>query len=138
LLLASVNAHAAGIRLHAVQCDSVRDIPPDIDPALANPPYIIDEDDRQYRDGGTMLGGALSLRAAEEVIPLLAPGGRLILYTGSAIVDRRDDWVRRFLLSLKTPAASFAAASSIPTCSARNSASPPIAMSTASRSSRRS
>ena len=37
-----------------------------------------------------MHGGALSLAMAKEAAQRLAPGGRLLLYTGSAIVDGRD------------------------------------------------
>jgi len=57
---------------------------------VANPPYLADPAQRLYRDGGGPLGGALSLRILREGIAHLAPGGRLVLYTGSAIVDGRD------------------------------------------------
>lgn len=90
LRLAAVNARAAGIALHPLLGDGLDGVARSIDLALANPPYIIDEDRRQYRDGGEMLGGALSLRMAESAVARLAPGGRLILYTGSAIVAGED------------------------------------------------
>ena len=90
LRLAALNARAAGIALHPVLGDGLDGVARSIDLALANPPYIIDEDRRQYRDGGAMLGGALSLQMAESAVARLAPGGRLILYTGSAIVAGED------------------------------------------------
>ena len=57
---------------------------------IANPPYLIDTEQRTYRDGGGALGLDLSLRIVTEAIPHLASGGSLILYTGSPIVDGTD------------------------------------------------
>lgn len=90
LRMAAVNARAAGIALNLVLGENLDGVAGDIDLALANPPYIIDQDRRRYRDGGAMLGGELSLRMAESAVTRLAPGGRLILYTGSAIVGEED------------------------------------------------
>jgi hypothetical protein len=52
---------------------------------------MIDEEERTYRDGGDMHGGRLSLDWAIEALERLSPGGRLLLYTGSAIVGGRDE-----------------------------------------------
>lgn len=60
---------------------------------LANPPYIAGRsgpEGRTYRDGGDMLGAGLSIDWAEGAMDRLQPGGRLLLYTGSAIVDGQD------------------------------------------------
>ena len=57
---------------------------------ISNPPYLVDPLQRLYRHGGGELGFALSLDIAEQGIAHLAPGGRLLLYTGSAIVDGLD------------------------------------------------
>ena len=57
---------------------------------IANPPYLVDPLQRTYRHGGGPLGADLSLRIAEEGLAQLAPDGRLLLYTGSAIVDGVD------------------------------------------------
>jgi hypothetical protein len=59
--------------------------------AIANPPYLVDPQRRSYRHGGDKRGGDLSLVMAREAAGRLAPGGRLLLYTGSAIVDGRDE-----------------------------------------------
>ena len=58
--------------------------------AILNPPYIADSAGRAYRDGGAMRGGELGLRLASEAAARLVPGGRVILYTGSAIVNGED------------------------------------------------
>ena len=57
---------------------------------VANPPYLVDASARTYRHGGGPLGGGLSERIVAEGLPRLAPGGRLVLYTGAAMVDGRD------------------------------------------------
>ncbi|MBW8911885.1 MAG: methyltransferase, partial [Sphingomonas sp.] len=61
-----------------------------LDIALANPPYIVDSAGRDYRDGGSMHGAEVALDMAVAALGRLSPGGRLILYTGSAIVDGSD------------------------------------------------
>lgn len=60
---------------------------------IANPPYLNDAGGRLYRDGGGRWGEALSVRIVQEGIPRLAPRGRLVLYTGAAIVDGRDPFL---------------------------------------------
>lgn len=90
LRLARLNALAAGIEAELVETDGLAGVDGPIDVALANPPYIIDPKGRTYRDGGDMHGGRLSFDMACEAADRLAPGGRLLLYTGSAIVDGHD------------------------------------------------
>jgi methylase of polypeptide subunit release factors len=58
-----------------------------LDLILANPPYIAGVPGRTYKDGGDMHGAALSLAWAKQAAARLAPGGRLMMYTGSAILD---------------------------------------------------
>jgi hypothetical protein len=50
----------------------------------------MDDSDRTYRDGGGMHGAALSLDWSLASARRLEPGGRMLLYTGAAIVDGRD------------------------------------------------
>jgi methylase of polypeptide subunit release factors len=90
LRLARINAEAAGVEVTAIEGADLNGVEGQIDLALANPPYIIDDGDRAYRDGGEMLGGQISLDMARMAVERLAPGGRMILYTGSAIVDGED------------------------------------------------
>lgn len=90
LRLARVNAAFAGVEATFLQGDGVQPVEGAFDLALLNPPYIQDDEERQYRHGGALHGGQLSIDLAEAICTRLSPGGRLILYTGSAIVDGRD------------------------------------------------
>ena len=60
------------------------------DLVIANPPYIADERSRVYCHGGDELGTALTLRIVEESLPRLAPGGQLVIYTGTPIQNGID------------------------------------------------
>lgn len=90
LRLAALNAVAAGIEAEAILGADLRAVRDPIDIALANPPYIIDAAGRDYRDGGSMHGGAVALAMAAMAVARLAPGGKLILYSGSAIIGGSD------------------------------------------------
>jgi len=99
LRLARINAAVAGAAIEFVETSALDDVDGGFDLALLNPPYMIDEAGRAYRDGGAMHGGHLSLELAEAALPRLRPGGRIVLYTGSAIVDGTDQ-LRRALADL--------------------------------------
>jgi methylase of polypeptide subunit release factors len=90
LRFAAVNAAAAEVMLDLYETASLNSIGGKFDLILANPPYMIDESKRDYRDGGSMHGGGVSLEMARAALPRLAPGGRFLLYTGSAIVAGED------------------------------------------------
>jgi len=90
LELAAVNARHAGFEVAALHGAGLAGFDSDIDLALANPPFLIDADERVYRHGGGRLGAQLSLDLATEAAARLAPSGRLLLYSGSAIVGGRD------------------------------------------------
>jgi len=57
---------------------------------IANPPYLLDEQQRLYRHGGGDLGISLAQRIVDEGLARLTPGGRLVLYTGTPIVGGID------------------------------------------------
>jgi methylase of polypeptide subunit release factors len=97
LVCAGRNAQAAGIAAQLALGDSLAAVDGQFDLIMANPPYLVDDDARTYRHGGDRLGRSLSLRMATQSLPRLAPGGRLLLYTGIAIVRGVDE----FLLELK-------------------------------------
>ncbi|SFR80621.1 methyltransferase [Sphingomonas jatrophae] len=99
LRLARINARAAGVEAQPLLGADLTGVEGEIDVALANPPYIIDEAGRTYRDGGGMHGGEVSLDMARMALPRLAPGGRFLLYTGSAIV-RGEDELHQALIAL--------------------------------------
>jgi methylase of polypeptide subunit release factors len=90
LRLARINAAAGGVELECVQGAGIAGLEGDFDLVLANPPYMVDSSRRAYRDGGAMLGGGLSLEFARAGVARLREGGRMILYTGSAIVLGED------------------------------------------------
>jgi len=94
LELAEVNAalNAVG-HAHFVRSDLLSEVPGEMDLIIANPPYLIDDHSRVYRHGGGSFGEALSLRILREALHRLTPGGRLVLYTGTAIVDGVDTFL---------------------------------------------
>jgi hypothetical protein len=88
--LARINAAGAGVQVETACCKGVTGATGPIDLAIANPPFIIDPSQRAYRDGGDMHGAKVSLDWALEIGGRLPLGGRMLLYTGSAILDGRD------------------------------------------------
>jgi release factor glutamine methyltransferase len=90
LRLAAVNATLAGIRAEFVESDVFGSVTGPVNAVIANPPYLRDPASRVYREGGGKHGEALSLRILREALASLAPGGRIALYTGSAIVEGHD------------------------------------------------
>lgn len=90
LRFAEVNARIAGVSATTYLGNDLSGVEGEFDIVLANPPYLIDDGGRAYRDGGGMHGAEVSLKMAEDAVSRLAPGGRFILYTGSAIVAGED------------------------------------------------
>lgn len=87
LRFAAVNARAAGVEVATLLSPSLDPLVQPIDLAIANPPYLMDAGARTYRDGGNLFGGQLPLDMARMAAERLAPGGRVLLYTGAAVVD---------------------------------------------------
>jgi methylase of polypeptide subunit release factors len=91
LVMAGVNAIAAGLKnTMCVRSDLFMELAGSFDLIVANPPYLIDQASRIYRHGGGRRGEGLSLRILQGALPRLAPGGKLVLYTGSVIAGGRD------------------------------------------------
>jgi methylase of polypeptide subunit release factors len=90
LHLAGANASHAGVEPEMVHGEDLNEVTGPVDLILANPPYMMDESDRAYRNGGGMHGAAVSLDWALSGARRLEPGGHMLLYTGVAIVDGRD------------------------------------------------
>ncbi len=94
LRLAEVNASLAGVtRAEIVRSDVLASIEGDVDLVIANPPYLIDDQSRSYRDGGGKYGEALGARIVREALQRLRDnprGGALLLYTGAAVVGGLD------------------------------------------------
>lgn len=88
--LARVNLGHAEVAVDARAGTGLADLDGDYDLALLNPPFIADDAQRAYRDGGERLGAQLSLDLATGAMARLTPGGRLLLYTGAAVIDGVD------------------------------------------------
>jgi SAM-dependent methyltransferase len=91
LRFARVSAHLNG-RPDAtcVHSDVLQGVEGSFELIAANPPYIVDEEGRLYRDGGGLYGAELSVRIVRECLPRIAPGGTLLLYSGAPVVDGED------------------------------------------------
>lgn len=101
IILADINPKALGLSAvnaainevesaEIVLSDVLQGVECDPDLVIANPPYLLDDERRLYRHGGGDLGISLAQRAATEGLSRLAPGGRLVLYTGTPIVSGVD------------------------------------------------
>lgn len=99
LRLARINAAHAGATLSMLRTSGLDGVAPGAAVVLANPPYMADSG-QSYRDGGDLHGGRLSVDWAKAALEVLAPGGRLLLYTGSAILDGGRDELREGLAEL--------------------------------------
>ena len=88
---AGVNAELNGVRnVELVESDVLKGVAGPVDLVISNPPYLVDDGARIYRDGGGRFGEALSVEIVRQSLERLEPGGRLILYTASVIVEGRD------------------------------------------------
>lgn len=89
--LCRVNASLAGTaNLTPAHSDLLGQVSGEFDLVVANPPFMLDAPGRAYRDGGGPLGGGLSIAIVEAALDRLSPGGILLLYTGSAVIDGHD------------------------------------------------
>lgn len=93
--LAEVNARANGVSCETLVGSGLEPVREAPDLVIANPPFIADRDGQAYQDGGDAHGLALSADWAEQAMQRLRPGGRMLLYTGSVIVDGADPFQER-------------------------------------------
>lgn len=89
---ARINAEISEIsaRVETTYSDILSGIEGEVDLVISNPPYLVDDTERTYRHGGEQLGAALSVRIAQQALSRLSTGGKLVLYTASAIVNGAD------------------------------------------------
>jgi methylase of polypeptide subunit release factors len=90
LRLSAVNSAFAGVDVERVEGPGLDAVKGNVDLVIANPPYVMDEEDRAYRNGGGMHGAQISLDWALAAAERLQPGGCMILYTGVAIIEGED------------------------------------------------
>ncbi|APX62357.1 methyltransferase [Acinetobacter schindleri] len=95
LLYSQMNIDFAGLKkIHPVQSDLFANLQGQFDLIFANPPYLIDPHQRQYRHGGDELdGNALSFRIIKEGIQHLNPRGCIFLYTGVTVTQDGNRFV---------------------------------------------
>lgn len=104
LRLTAINAQLAEVdNVVPVYSNLLDEVAGKFDLIIANPPYMLDPLERDYRHGGGKLGAELSIRIVDTALSRLAPGGTLLLYTGIAIVDGVDP----FLMNLKHQLSSY-------------------------------
>lgn len=94
LRLTRINATLAGARIQAQHSNLLADVDGTFDLIISNPPYMLDPAARAYRNGGGTLGAGLSHAIIDTALQRLSPGGTLLLYTGSAIVEGEDLFLR--------------------------------------------
>ncbi|MCJ1886985.1 class I SAM-dependent methyltransferase [Pseudomonas sp. LA21] len=98
------NAQLAGVEQVQVRhSDLLANLDGEFDLILSNPPYLLDASERAYRHGGGELGCGLSLRIVEQALQRLGPGGRLLLYSGAAVVNGESVLRRRLEEMLDVP-----------------------------------
>lgn len=96
LTLTAINADLAGAhRVRTVRSDALQAVDGDFDLIVAHPPYLLDPCARPLRDGGGAYGEQQSCAIVASALQRLAPGGRLLLYTGVAIVNGADPLLAR-------------------------------------------
>jgi hypothetical protein len=104
LRLAVVNAAHAGVAVEPIEAPGLDAVEPGVDLAVANPPFMAGRG-RTYSAGGDLHGARLSIDWAETALERLRPGGRLLMYTGSAILEGGRDRLREQLVRVAGRAA---------------------------------
>ncbi|RYY75364.1 MAG: methyltransferase domain-containing protein [Gammaproteobacteria bacterium] len=95
LEFACANAFVAEVPIKVIAGDIFKNIHGEFDLIISNPPYMQDDSDRAYRNGGAQLGLDLSIRIFKTAYEHLAPGGKLILYTGVAMTTPLDPFLNQ-------------------------------------------
>lgn len=90
LVMPKANAAVAGMPATTMLSDLFDSVRGSFDCIVANPPYLNDTNARTCRHGGGDWGTGLSVRIVGESLARLSPGGSLLLYTGSPVVDDVD------------------------------------------------
>lgn len=108
LRFCAVNARLNSIEnIQPVMSDVLTDVEGCFDLIVANPPYMMDPENRRYRQGGGVLGEELSWKIVEAALSHLCIGGTLLLYTGVAIVNGKDLFREKLEDSLQGRACSW-------------------------------
>lgn len=108
LRFARANCELNGCAARVARSDVLSGVSATPDVIVANPPYLSDDLGRAYRDGGADLGTALSARIVAESLECLPPGGRLLLYTATPVVDGEHVLRRKLAPLLRGARAEYA------------------------------
>jgi methylase of polypeptide subunit release factors len=104
LRLTGINARVAGVRnVVTRRSDLLSGIDGDFDLIIANPPYLLDPQERTYRHGGGLMGAGLSIAIVDAALARLSPRGTLLLHTGVAMMDGRDPFLDAIAGKLDRP-----------------------------------
>jgi methylase of polypeptide subunit release factors len=90
LTLSAINAAINDVAATTVLSDVLVGVEGQADIIVANPPYLVDPEQRLYRHGGGTLGVEIAGRIVEQALSRLTIGGRLVLYTGTPIIAGLD------------------------------------------------
>lgn len=105
LFYSQVNKKFVGLNnVYPIESDLFSNLEGNFDLIFANPPYLMDIHERQYRHGGNELDGTdLSFNILKEGIKRLTPSGSLFLYTGIAIshqgnkfLEAVQSWIKNY------------------------------------------
>ncbi|MGQ0697679.1 MAG: methyltransferase [Panacagrimonas sp.] len=77
-------------RAQCVLSDALSNVDGTFDLIVSNPPYMLDARQRTYCHGGDNWGVDIAVRFLRDAVAHLAPGGRLILYTGTPVINGQD------------------------------------------------
>jgi len=93
LWYARINTALAGLdRVRPARSDLLNGVDGTFDLIISNPPFMVDPARRTSRDGGRPAGNALSLDVIDAADERLAPGGSLVLFSGTGIAAGHDPW----------------------------------------------
>ncbi|SMF61227.1 methyltransferase [Allosphingosinicella indica] len=87
LWMAGHNARAANIAAETTMADLTALPDQTYDAVVMNPPYMVDGEHRQYRDGGEDRGLDLAVSWTLAATHLVKPGGQILVYCGSPVVE---------------------------------------------------
>ncbi len=91
LWMSEVNTRLNDIAAVEIRHSDILDsVPEAADLIVSNPPFLVDRSGRTYRDGGGDWGTDIACRIVAEAFAKLNQGGRLMLYTGTPIVEGAD------------------------------------------------
>ncbi len=99
LFYSYINSHFAGLNhIYPLQSNLFKNLTGKFDLIIANPPYLMDRHERQYRHGGNEMDGTdLAFHILKQGIPRLHSSGHLFLYTGIAIHEQGN----KFFIALQ-------------------------------------